>query len=148
MRINLSIFLAMLIVVSYLDRDLFAQSAPDLRFILNHREAIQLRAQIDNTEPAATSEVGLLAAGLLKVYQTVISSQDVAACNFIPSCSHFTAEAIRKAGPIRGTLLGADRLMRCHWFAPTLYSDEYGIICNGEMCRLHDPIERYLGGDE
>ena len=135
--------------------NLFARPTPDLEFILRHRAASLTQARANRTESSAIvpdfaggSEIGLLAIGVIKIYQTAISSQDVAACNFLPSCSRFTIEAIRQGGALRGALLGADRLMRCHWFAPTLYSDEYGVICIEEMCRLNDPVERYIGRDE
>ena len=38
---------------------------------------------------------------------------DVSKCQFYPSCSHFGSEAIREFGFIKGTLLTADRFMRC-----------------------------------
>ena len=34
-------------------------------------------------------------------------------CRFTPSCSHYTAEAIQKYGPIKGIYLGAKRLSKC-----------------------------------
>ena len=39
-------------------------------------------------------------------------------CRFVPSCSEYAAEAIRRHGVCRGTLLAAGRLARCHPFAP------------------------------
>jgi putative membrane protein insertion efficiency factor len=37
-------------------------------------------------------------------------------CRFKPSCSHYTLEAIRRHGFIRGSLLGAWRILRCNPF--------------------------------
>lgn len=38
-------------------------------------------------------------------------------CRFSPTCSEYTARAIEKHGVIKGTLLGAKRLFRCHPFS-------------------------------
>ncbi|MHB1846866.1 MAG: membrane protein insertion efficiency factor YidD [Deltaproteobacteria bacterium] len=45
-------------------------------------------------------------------YHTFLSSQDVAACGFEPSCSRFSALAIDEHGFIEGTLATIDRLIR------------------------------------
>ena len=40
------------------------------------------------------------------------------ACRFHPSCADYAAEAIRARGAVRGSLLAAGRLLRCHPFHP------------------------------
>lgn len=50
----------------------------------------------------------------IKFYQTFISSQDRPACVFEPTCSRYTEMAIKKYGFIKGVIMGADRLQRCH----------------------------------
>ncbi len=42
-------------------------------------------------------------------------------CRFEPSCSQFTEESIARHGVLRGSLLGARRLLRCHPFHPGGY---------------------------
>ena len=37
-------------------------------------------------------------------------------CRFEPTCSHYTLEAIRRHGFVRGGLLGAWRILRCNPF--------------------------------
>jgi len=37
-----------------------------------------------------------------------------AQCRFTPTCSHYAFEAYKLHGPVRGTLLTAKRLGRCH----------------------------------
>ncbi len=34
-------------------------------------------------------------------------------CRFTPSCSHYTAEAIQKYGPIKGITMGVKRISKC-----------------------------------
>jgi putative membrane protein insertion efficiency factor len=89
----------------------------------------------------------MLATGMIKIYQVAISSQDIPACNFTPSCSRFTSEAIKKAGLIRGALLGADRLLRCHPFARHRRERNKRIINPGSTERIFDPVEQYLHFD-
>jgi putative membrane protein insertion efficiency factor len=35
-------------------------------------------------------------------------------CKYHPSCSHYASDAIRKYGPVRGSLKAAWRLLRCN----------------------------------
>ncbi len=39
-------------------------------------------------------------------------------CRFMPSCSIYAQEAIRRHGPARGSRLALRRLARCHPFHP------------------------------
>lgn len=50
----------------------------------------------------------------LWLYKQFISEQLSASCEFHPSCSIFCKESIKHYGPLKGILLGADRLTRCH----------------------------------
>lgn len=59
---------------------------------------------------------GLL--GLIEVYRRVISPLTPACCRFVPSCSLYTADAIREFGVIKGVWLGIRRLLKCHPFHP------------------------------
>lgn len=47
-------------------------------------------------------------------YQNYISDLDGATCYYRMTCSHYTAVAIERFGAIKGSLMGADRLIRCH----------------------------------
>jgi putative component of membrane protein insertase Oxa1/YidC/SpoIIIJ protein YidD len=64
---------------------------------------------------------GVVLAALFGVYQHVVSPQDIDACAFAPTCSHFAWQAIERHGLVRGVLLGADRLLRDHGFSPHAY---------------------------
>jgi putative membrane protein insertion efficiency factor len=41
-------------------------------------------------------------------------SVGVSACKFHPSCSQYASDALRKYGPVRGSLKAAWRLARCN----------------------------------
>ncbi len=58
---------------------------------------------------------------LLRFYKAAVSPLLPPACRFVPTCSEYTAEAIEKYGALRGTWLGARRLLRCHPFHPGGY---------------------------
>jgi len=53
---------------------------------------------------------------LIAVYQKVISPSFPPSCRYIPTCSQYTREAIEKYGFLKGSFLGARRLLRCHPF--------------------------------
>jgi putative membrane protein insertion efficiency factor len=55
---------------------------------------------------------------LLRAYKVVISPLLPPACRFYPSCSQYAAGAIEKHGAMRGGILAARRLARCHPFNP------------------------------
>ncbi len=51
---------------------------------------------------------------IIKFYQWGISPLIGPACRYQPTCSRYTAEAIRKYGPWKGSILGIKRISRCH----------------------------------
>ena len=54
--------------------------------------------------------------GLVRAYQVMLSPLFGDCCRFHPSCSEYMIEALRVHGAVKGTLLGAWRLLRCHPF--------------------------------
>lgn len=50
----------------------------------------------------------------IKFYQYCISPLTPPTCRYIPTCSQYAVEAIRKYGPFKGTWLTIKRLLRCH----------------------------------
>ncbi|RKX70343.1 hypothetical protein DRP53_05335 [candidate division WOR-3 bacterium] len=75
----------------------------------------------------------------IRVYQLTVSRAQGEVCNFTPTCSHFTYEAIDRYGPF-GILLGADRLQRCHFCAWHYYGRYYRGIKRG---RIYDPVDNH-----
>ena len=55
-----------------------------------------------------------LALALLRVYKLAFSPLFAGSCRFLPTCSEYASEAIRRHGVARGTLMAAARLARCH----------------------------------
>jgi putative membrane protein insertion efficiency factor len=53
----------------------------------------------------------------IRLYQYTLSSVMGVQCRFRPTCSYYTAEAVRRFGPLRGLALGARRICRCHPWA-------------------------------
>ena len=62
-----------------------------------------------------------LMAGLIRLYQRLLSPLLPAACRFYPSCSQYALEAITRHGALKGGWLAARRLTRCHPFHPGGY---------------------------
>jgi len=54
-------------------------------------------------------------------YQFVIGPLLPKVCRFYPSCSNYFIEAVRKHGPIRGSIKGIGRICRCNPWNPGGY---------------------------
>ncbi len=52
--------------------------------------------------------------GLVRIYQTFISSWTPATCRFHPTCSQYTVEALQKHGLWNGGKLSLKRIFKCH----------------------------------
>jgi putative membrane protein insertion efficiency factor len=56
--------------------------------------------------------------GLIRAYQVTLAHYMFTHCRFTPTCSHYTFEAVERYGALRGSWLGAKRILRCHPFHP------------------------------
>lgn len=54
---------------------------------------------------------------LIKAYRRFVSPMLPPSCRFTPSCSLYTLQAVERYGLIRGSLMGARRVLRCHPFS-------------------------------
>jgi len=68
-------------------------------------------------------------------YKNYVSSQDIDACVFEPSCSVYMVETIQENGTAKGLLDGLDRLLRCHSF-----TNEHEYTYNIYTKRYYDPL--------
>lgn len=57
----------------------------------------------------------------IRLYQRFMSPALSPSCRFVPSCSHYTYEAIERYGVAKGGWLGIRRLLRCNPLHPGGY---------------------------
>lgn len=53
---------------------------------------------------------------LVRAYQVAIGPLLPSSCRYFPSCSVYAIEALQRHGALRGSLLAAKRIARCHPF--------------------------------
>ena len=116
----------------------FGDEAADLAFIrkVNPITTPQ-REEVVRFNPQETSELKLVATGLIRLYQKFISSQDGPSCQFLPSCSRFGMACIQEYGFVRGVFLAADRLLRCNGSQSSHYHRD------GVTNKYIDPVSDY-----
>ncbi|MFO7616189.1 MAG: membrane protein insertion efficiency factor YidD [Bacteroidales bacterium] len=51
---------------------------------------------------------------LVRIYQKAISPYLPSSCRYVPTCSQYFIEAVKKHGPFKGGYLGTRRILRCH----------------------------------
>lgn len=54
---------------------------------------------------------------LVRLYQITLSPLLGGQCRYHPTCSHYAIEALREHGALRGSIMAARRIGRCHPFA-------------------------------
>lgn len=109
--------IALAVFLSWAGTNTYAQFAEELSFVIRSNPiSRQTNDNPDSLNLKETSEAKLFCFGLIKFYKHFISSQDIQVCNFTPSCSQFSLQAIQKYGIFRGILMTSDRLQRCSGF--------------------------------
>ena len=51
---------------------------------------------------------------IVKLYQLIISPWLGPSCRYIPTCSQYAIEALKKYGPFKGLWLTLKRIAKCH----------------------------------
>ena len=64
-----------------------------------------------------SEKTGSLLILLVRFYQAAISPMLGPNCQFRPTCSEYFILAVKKYGPLRGSLKGAWRILRCNPFS-------------------------------
>ena len=76
----------------------------------------------DSTAPRVLQLIRKLVAQSLlagiRLYQITLSPLLGSNCRFVPSCSSYAEQAIRRFGPGRGSWLAVRRVLRCHPWSP------------------------------
>ncbi len=57
----------------------------------------------------------------IRLYQIFISPFSRGSCRFVPTCSHYSIQAIERFGIAKGTALTFKRVLRCNPFNPGGY---------------------------
>jgi len=73
---------------------------------------------------------------LFLFYKEFISSQDIDACIFTPSCSVYAMESVKTLGVLEGLGNAFDRMMRCHSFGTDYYPK------HPHTHKCYDPVEK------
>lgn len=60
----------------------------------------------------------LALAGLVRLYQRLISPMFAPSCRYYPCCSQYSITALRRLGLVKGLALTAWRLLRCNPWSP------------------------------
>lgn len=55
---------------------------------------------------------------VVKAYQAIVSPVLPPSCRFTPTCSSYTITSLERYGALRGGLLAARRILRCHPWNP------------------------------
>ena len=51
---------------------------------------------------------------VIKIYQVLLSPLFPPSCRFIPTCSQYSVEALKKYGILKGGWLSVKRILKCH----------------------------------
>jgi uncharacterized protein len=95
----------------------FKGFAQDLGDIKKFENLFAEKSHIHNWEEQLKNnknELNFIFSVLFVMYKELLSSQDIDACVFTPSCSVYAIESIKRKGVIIGYFNAIDRLTRCN----------------------------------
>ena len=140
---SLLTLLGVILLAAFAVQPTYAQDfRQDLQGILDNRSVDEQDGGEDAPSPVAVervSEAKTLFTGAVRLYQATLSATDMHMCNFTPSCSRFAAASVERYGVVKGSLLAADRLERCHGMPSTAQHYAYDPATE----RYVDPVGRY-----
>ncbi len=86
--------------------------------------------------------VAAICIGFVRGYQVTLSPLMGGHCRFHPTCSHYSIEAYREWGAIKGTWLTVRRIGRCHPFGGHGYDPVPARPIKDESSATPKPAER------
>jgi putative membrane protein insertion efficiency factor len=100
-----------------------------------------------------------LTLALLRVYKRWISPLFPPSCRYVPTCSEYAMEAVERYGAVRGGMMAAWRVLRCHPLAaggldPVVkecFGESHSFAQNANERGTHDVVMHcgaLLGTDE
>ena len=92
----------------------------------------------DRKETMVRRQGSDLALSALQLYQQRISPLMGSKCGFKPSCSRYSVQAIRNYGMLKGLVMTANRLLRCHYCAGLFYPRERGLLLDPVLVHGND----------
>ena len=105
---------AIIILFFFLPLKCLAQNAEDIKKFeslfteKNHKH--NWEEQLKNNK----NELSFIFSATFVFYKEILSSQDIDACVFTPSCSVYAIESIKQKGAVVGFFTAIDRLTRCN----------------------------------
>ena len=82
------------------------------------------------------NELTFVFSAFFVLYKEIISSQDIDACVFTPSCSVYAIESIKRKGVVVGFFTAIDRLTRCN------PGRNKNVPLDPVTGKYYDPVER------
>jgi putative component of membrane protein insertase Oxa1/YidC/SpoIIIJ protein YidD len=92
----------------------FSQTAGDLTKFENLFEEKTHNHKWGDQLKNNSNEISFILSTFFVLYKELLSSQDVDACVFTPSCSVYAIESIKQKGAFNGYFNAIDRLTRCN----------------------------------
>jgi len=72
---------------------------------------------VKDNHPGRPGLIGGLLILLVRMYQQALSPLVAQQCRFVPTCSEYFIQAVRKKGALRGAAAGLWRVVRCNPFS-------------------------------
>ena len=98
-------------------------------------DSIMIREEIEGS--VEYRDTGFMAVSLMLFGKTV-SRADGRRCVMYPSCSHYSGQAFKKHGFLKGWTMTADRLLRCGRDEKEIAEE----VVMGQQTYVYDPLER------
>ena len=83
-------------------------------YYLDHRPTAEVENPRSDDRQEYIKEQGSLGSFFIQVYRDYLSPIDGSRCPYAPTCSRYGQESFQRHGYLKGSLMTADRLIRCH----------------------------------